>query len=469
MKHTERVKIRIGPWYVAFSLLAITGLASCGESEPEQLAVRPNVILILADDLGYETVTSNGGESYETPFVDQLASEGMRFEHCYAQPQCTPSRVQLLTGIYNVRNYVRFGELDTSQTTLAQLFRESGYVTGVAGKWQLGRNPDNPVKLGFDDYLVWQLTESRVDSIGWDPERFPGQGYQAGGRDNRYSQPVLDLNGKIVPTDREDYGPKLLNDFSLDFIERNSEANKPFFLFYSMILTHCPFSPTPDSPDYMENDTAVMSYKGDVRYFGDMVNYMDKMVGNIDRKLQELGIAENTILIFTGDNGTDTPVVSRFQNRDVAGAKFMSTDAGTRVPLVVKWPGVVKPGVVNSELVDFTDFMPTMLEAANVKIPDSLNIDGVSYLPQLKGEMENTRDWIYSWFQFPGRDNPRVFARNQQYKLYDTGEFYQVSADYLEESPIPFDSLSEPLKTTYSELQKVLDDYSKRRLDAIKN
>ncbi|MEC7262497.1 MAG: sulfatase-like hydrolase/transferase, partial [Bacteroidota bacterium] len=313
---------------------------------------RPNVIFILADDLGYETMTMNGGESYSTPNIDRLAKEGMRFEHCYAQPQCTPSRLQFMTGIYNVRNYVKFGELDTSQTTVAQLFRNAGYRTGAVGKWQLGKDRDNPDLLGFDDYLLWQVTESRVDSIGWDPVRFPGQDHQAGGRDNRYSQPVLDKKGEVITYKREDYGPKVINDYSLEFIEENSKKDQPFFLFYSMILTHCPFSPTPDSPDYMVNDTTVMTYKGEARYFSDMVEYMDKMVGNIDRKLQELGIAENTILIFTGDNGTDAPVVSKFMGRDVLGGKFLSTDAGTRVPMVVKWPGVVSEGSVNSDLID---------------------------------------------------------------------------------------------------------------------
>lgn len=452
---------------VIISLACLSAMISCAQKETTMATKKPNIIFIMADDLGYETMAINGGESYSTPYIDAMAKEGMRFEHTYAQPQCTPSRVQLLTGIYNVRNYVRFGELDTSQTTMAQVFRNAGYTTGVAGKWQLGKDPDNPDFLGFDDYLLWQVTEPRIDSIGYDPVRFPGQGYQSGGRDNRYSQPVLDHNGKVITYEREDYGPKLINEFSLDFIERNSKEDKPFFLFYSMILTHCPFSPTPDSPDFMENDTTVMTYKGDDKYFDDMVNYMDKMVGNIDKKLQELGIAENTILVFTGDNGTDAPVVSRFKGRDVEGGKFKSTDAGTRVPMVVKWPGVVEPGTVNTDLVDFTDFMPTFLDVAHVQVPDSLRLDGKSFYPQLKGEKGTPRDWIYSWFLFPLNDGPKVFARNQKYKLYDDGQFFNVSEDYLEENPIPKDSLDEDTLKIYNQLSNVIDGYAQKRLDAI--
>jgi arylsulfatase A len=438
-------------FHPAFLVACVLVLVGCKTSK--SVENRPNIIFILADDLGYETIAANGGESYKTPNIDKLASGGMRFEHCYAQPQCTPSRVQLLTGIYNVRNYADFGMLDTTQVTIAQLFRNAGYVTGCAGKWQLGKNPDNADQLGFDDYLVWQLTEPRADSTG---------------RDTRFSRPVLDFNGKVIKYGPGDFGPKIINDYSLDFIERNSKKGKPFFLFYSMMLTHCPFSPTPDSPEWMTDSASVMTYKGQPGYFEDMVSYMDKMVGHINSKLEALGIANNTLVIFTGDNGTDTPIVSRFKGRDVAGAKLESTDAGTRVPLIAKWPGVIKAGTTNSDLIDFTDFMPTMLNAGNIEIADSLDLDGVSFLPQLKGEVGKPRKWIYSWYLNPVKKEPRVFARNHQYKLYETGEFYDVPNDYQEKNSIVFDNLSEGAKAVYVELQSVLSNYSKRRLDAIR-
>lgn len=449
-----------------FYLSLVVLLAGCNEETPVEN--RPNVILILADDLGYETMTVNGGESYSTPNIDELSSDGMRFKHCYAQPQCTPSRLQLLTGIYNQRNYVKFGLVDTTQVTVTQLFRHAGYETGVVGKWQLGKNPNNPNQLGFDEYLLWQLTKGRVDSIGWDPAEFPGKGYQQGGRDTRYSQPVLDDNGNVKIYGSNDYGPEVINDYALNFIDRKSQHDKPFFLFYSMILTHCPFSPTPDSPEWMNDDTTVMTYKGQSHYFNDMVIYMDKMVGNIGAKLDELDISKNTLVIFVGDNGTDTPIVSRFQGRDVAGGKFLSTDAGTRVPLIVKWPGVIKPGTLNADLIDFTDFMPTMLDLAGIQVPDSLDIDGVSFKDQLTGNVGEPRDWIYSWFMNPFKKQPVVFARNHQFKLYSTGEFYEIPMDYLEENPITYDSLNEQSKEVYNRLQKVLDMQSMRRLNAIK-
>lgn len=456
------------PYYLFFIChLFLFCFTSCAPKTVPSREEPPNVVFILADDLGYETIRANGGSSYQTPNIDQLAATGMRFEHCYALPQCTPSRVQLLTGIYNVRNYVNFGSLDTSQFTLAQAFRAAGYATGAVGKWQLGKEPDNPVRLGFDDYLLWQVTEARVDSIGWDPVRFPAQGVQAGGRDNRFSQPVLDKNGHVTTYAPEDYGPDLINRYAMEFMEKNSRADKPFFLFYSMLLTHCPFSPTPDSPEWMQDDTTVMTYKGQARYFADMVGYMDKMVGNIEKQLENLGIAENTLVIFTGDNGTDTPIVSDFMGKKIAGAKTQTTDAGTRVPLVVKWPGKIEPGKTNADLIDFSDFMPTMLDAAKIPLPVSPHLDGISFLPQLTGNTGNPRRWIYNWYQHPARKAPQIFARNHRYKLYATGDFYDIPADPLETHPIPPDALDSTGVAVYRELQQVLTHYQQQRLNAI--
>ena len=321
--------------YILLSFFAI----ACKQTiTSEQTIQRPNIILIMADDLGYETLGANGGSSYRTPQLDRMASEGMRFEHCYAQPLCTPSRVQLMTGIYNVRNYVRFGLLDTAQITFGHLFQKAGYSTGIIGKWQLGKDPKSPQKAGFDNHCLWQLTEGRVDSIE---------------RDTRFSAPVLDVDGELKTFGKSDYGPEIVSDYGLDFIEKNYTSGRPFFLYYPMILTHCPFSPTPISPEWNKDSTAVMSYKGEVGYFEDMVFQMDEIVGKINNKLKQLGIENNTLVIFTGDNGTDLPVVSTMNGRQIPGAKGKSTDAGTRVPLILKWPGTIPPNSANSDLIDF--------------------------------------------------------------------------------------------------------------------
>lgn len=415
---------------------------------------RPNVIVIMADDLGYETIGVNGGLSYQTPEIDQLASNGMRFEHCYAQPLCTPSRVQLMTGIYNVRNYVRFGLLEQSQTTFGHLFQKAGYATCVVGKWQLGKDLASPNHAGFDSYCLWQVSQGRVDSTG---------------RDTRFSKPVLELDGRVLSYNDTDYGPDIVKQYGLDFIEKSHEEGQPFFLYYPMILTHCPFSPTPDSPEWNSSDTSTMTYKGEAHYFEDMVAQMDKIVGEIDDKLEELGIQNNTILVFTGDNGTDVPVVSLMEDREIAGAKGKSSDAGTRVPLIIQWPDVINPNSVSTDLIDFSDFLPTLCEAAQIGV-DSLDLDGHSFLPQLQGKKGVPREWIYSWYSRSGElSKARVFARNHRYKLYDSGEFYEVPEDYDELNPLDTANLDSDAKLIHQQLSEVLEYYNKRRLDHINN
>lgn len=430
-------------------LAMVSLFAQCKTAETEERS-RPNVILIMADDLGYETVQANGGTSYQTPNLNQMAEEGIRFEHCYAQPLCTPSRVQIMTGIYNVRNYIKFGILDTSQTTFGHLFQKAGYQTCIVGKWQLGKDPMSPRWAGFQEHCLWQVREGRIDSTG---------------RDTRFSEPVLETNGTLKTFDKDQFGPRVVADYGLGFIERAAQDKEPFLLYYPMILTHCPFSPTPDSPEWMVDDTTVMKYKGQAHYFEDMMAYTDRIIGDINDKLVELGIADNTLVIFTGDNGTDVPVVSEMTDRIVAGAKGKSTDAGTRVPLLVKWPAAISAAQLSADLVDFTDMLPTICEAAGIPIPSELDLDGRSFLPLLRGEKMATRSWIYSWYSRNGElEKARVFARNQRYKLYDTGEFYDVPADYLEENPLAADSLDADQSQVFAELKAVLDQYAKRRL-----
>ena len=431
-------------WAFSFSC---TGLRN--SNDPSE---RPNIILIMADDLGYETIGVNGGTSYQTPHLDQLASGGMRFEHCYAQPLCTPTRVQLMTGIYNVRNYVRFGLLERSQTTFAHLFQEAGYATCVVGKWQLGKEPDSPQYFGFDTHCLWQVGEGRMDSTG---------------RDTRFSKPVMEIDGKLITYGDTDYGPDIACQYGLDFIEKSHKSRKPFLLYYPMILTHCPFSPTPFSPEWIKDDSATMTYKGNPNYFGDMVSYMDHLVGELGSKVEELGIQEKTLIIFTADNGTDVPIVSEMDGRTIAGAKKHSTDAGTRVPLIIRWPDVIRSGAVNSDLIDFTDFLPTMIEAAHIET-DPLDLDGRSFVPQLRGESGDPREWIYCWFSRNGEtEKARVFARNHRYKLYDNGEFYEIPADYEEQEPLEISALDAGTKEIYTQLRGVLDQYGKRRLDKV--
>ena len=221
---------------------------------------------------------------------------------------------------------------------------------------------------------------------------------------------------------------------SCDFIEQE-QGDGPFLVYYPMILTHCPFEPTPDSADWDPKSPGSKTYKGDARYFGDMVTYMDKVIGKILKKLDEAGVRENTLVVFVGDNGTDTPVVSMLDGRKVAGAKGKMHDGGNRVPCIVSWPGTVPAGTVSQEITDFSDWLPTFCEMSGVEVPSG--IDGRSLLKTLKGSDEKHRDWIYMWYSRNGGNKAaRQFARNQRYKLYGDGRFFDVKNDVLETLPL---------------------------------
>ena len=399
---------------------------------------RPNVILIMVDDFGYECISANGGESYQTPNIDRLAASGLRFENCHVQPLCTPTRVQLMTGRYNVRNYINFGTLLRTETTFGHIMKNAGYATAICGKWQLGHEVDSPQHFGFQESCLWQQTR----------------------RPPRYTNPGLEYNG--VPKDftKGEYGPKLVNDFALEFITKNRE--KPFFLYYPMILTHDPFQPTPDSPDFDPTISSEAKQKN-IRHFAEMTAYMDKMVGQVDTKLGELGIRDNTLLLFLGDNGTHSSVTSRFKGADYKGGKGSTNSHGTHVPFVASWPAVMKEGRVSRDLISSADFLPTICAAAGVEVPAT--VDGVSFLPQLKGEAGAPRDWLYAWYSPRQRKDLTVkeYAFDQRFKLYRSGEFYDLFTDESEKRDIAAIALATDAAAAKVKLQGVLDQFKDAR------
>ena len=364
---------------------------------------QPNIILIMADDMGYEALSSNGSESCKSPNLDKLAAKGVRFTNCFSNPICTPSRVKLMTGQYNVRNYVKFGWLDREQTTFAHQLKAAGYATAIAGKWQLGRDKDLPQHFGFEQSCLWQHTRS-------------GRSNEDGKNiDRRFVNPQLEFNGVEKDFTNGEYGPQVCTDFICDFIDKNKK--KPFLVYYPMILTHCPFDPTPDSTDWDPKRLGSTTYKGDrndpQRHFRDMVAYADKAVGQIVSQLEKSGVRDNTLIIFTGDNGTDTPIVTPWNGKKVVGGKGTMSDTGTRVPLIVNWPaGIRKAGRVVDDLVEFTDVFPTICEVTTAKLPKNHPGDGASIVPVLQNQADARRkDWVYIWYR------KQVMVRNKQYSF----------------------------------------------------
>jgi arylsulfatase A len=226
-----------------------------------------------------------------------------------------------------------------------------------------------------------------------------------------------------------------------------------------MILTHDPFVPTPDSDDY---NAANVKRKGrDEKYFADMVAYADKMVGRIADKLDELKIRENTLIIFIGDNGTHSSITSRFRGKEYQGGKGQSTGNGTHVPLIANWPKTIPAGRVNSDIVDSTDFLPTICAAAGISIPKMMTTDGKSFLPQLRGEKGSPREWSYCWYAPRNNELKFEFAHDLKFKLYHDGKFVEVISDH-EERPLT-GNLSTDAASARAKLSKVLDQYRDAR------
>jgi len=400
-----------------FSLLLFTSCKSQISNEN-----RPNIVLIMADDMGYESLGCNGSTEYKTPYIDRLANEGIRFENCYSQPLCTPSRVKIMTGKYNFRNYEAFGYLNPKEKTFGNLLKDAGYATCIAGKWQLNglsrNNPGNqdvtrPNQFGFDEYCLWQLNRSAAEG-------------------ERYANPLIIQNGKELTRNPDAYGPQIVADYVSDFIDR--KANEPFFIYYPMILPHSPFVPTPDSPEW---ENPYMRYKNDTAYFADMIAYLDKIVGQLEATLKEKNVWENTLFIFTADNGTHRSIYSSTVNRNIRGAKGETINDGNHVPMVISWPQKIKRGKVFHGIIDFADILPTLADVAEID-PSSYYTDGKSFLNVLKGENQSTgKDETFihytpRWGSPSSNNQHNRWVMNGEYKLYRDGRFYNTEKDPLE-------------------------------------
>ena len=432
----------------SFSLLLIivgfSAFAAAGE--------RPNILLIMADDLGIDGLSCYGSESYQTPNLDRLAEEGIRYTHAYSQPLCTPTRVQLMTGKYNQRNWLYFGILDPAERTFGHLMQDAGYETAIAGKWQLQSYdpPDYPnaerrrgtgmkvADAGFDEWSLYHA---------WNTED----------KGSRYGNPSFERNGEQMgPLDGE-YGPDTSVDFLLDFMTR--EREKPFFAYFAMALPHWPVNPTPDSEEWA--DPSKRLEESD-HYFPDMVHYMDKVVGQLADGLAEAGLRKKTLILFYSDNGTDTKVTSQFRGEVIQGGKASPLQTGIRVPLIARWSGKIEPGRICDDLIDASDFLPTLAELGGIEIPGDWPIDGVSFVPSFFGENAKAREASFFWYDpRPGWDKEKfsrhIFALDHHYKLFSDGRLFDISGDGFKEILIQGELSPEALAAK-SRLQALIDE-----------
>ena len=435
-----------------FSVGLLTGLSSmtgvaAADHPPATPHRRPNILFILGDDLGYGTLSCNGSTTCKTPNLDKLAATGVRFTNAHAMPICTPTRLQLMTGKYNFRNYTKFGEMSAGEITFGNLLRDAGYATCMAGKWQLGGNDASIRKFGFDQYCLWNFIH-RGETQYWGADIWE--------------------NGKKRDDIAERYGPDIHVDYLLKFLDAQRK-DKPFIAYWTTPLPHEPYSQTPDSADApmpgeprpalpSRGKTAATKGKfgeyGDPKYFPEMMAYLDKLVGKVVQKLEDLHLREDTMIVFLGDNGTGYTVDIKFNGIEVTGGKGQTTVYGTWVPMIVNWPAGGATGTVCEDLIDTTDFLPTFLEAAGTKPSANSALDGRSFLPQIRGQSGQPRDWAFFHF-IKSPDKPATeWILDQRWKLYTTGEFYDYRADPKEHKPV---SGGGEANAARAKLQTVLD------------
>ncbi|AUP78135.1 sulfatase-like hydrolase/transferase [Flavivirga eckloniae] len=444
-------------WAVLLSIFLL--LNSCkSKNEPTVIEIepkdKPNVVLILIDDLshlgvsayGANRVSSNRGlfknVEYATPQIDKLADEGILFNNAHAYPLCEATRIALMSGKHNSRNFLRCKSQHKSDITFGDLFQKNGYATGIFGKWKQTRGSkeihgkDYIYEFGWDEFTCFDvLTEGQ-----------------------RFINPNLVVNGQVMnyegrtdldpETGRRWYGPDICNRDALKFIDKNKD--KPFFLYYPMLLVHDDHKPTPDTKpnslfdNFDEANNNRNGHTGDdQRYFPDMVSYMDKLIGKVIDKLDEHNLRENTLVIVMGDNGTKESFTHVWPDDKVyPGRKGGTADNGTHVPLILNQPKQLPSGKQYNGLVDLTDIFPTICDAAGIEIPRKNELDGISFWKPLKEQKQSHRDVIYSWYNanspYTNETELLKYAFNKDFKFYapteefPNGRFFDLRTDPLE-------------------------------------
>lgn len=415
----------------SFFLCPLLAVLCCGLlPAPVHGAVsKPNIILIYSDDVGIGDIHCCGGP-FNTPNIDALAKGGTRFEYCYATPLCGPSRCETLTGRYPFRTGLNSNGSANAvapdrEVMIPTVMKKAGYVTASAGKW--GQICLGPKEWGFDEHIV-----------------FKGSGRYWNSQTKTY-----DLNGETKQLHDNEYLPDLLHNFAVDFITRHKEG--PFFLYYPMSHIHGPILRTPDSKPGSDKD----------RLYADNIEYMDKLVGRLMTELDRLKLRENTIVLFTGDNGTAHfgANIATVDGKKVNGMKASMQEGGSRVPLIVNCPGTTPEGKVNHDLIDFSDFFSTFAALGGAPLPENVTLDSHSFAPQIKGEKGDPRQWAY--VELGGKS----YVRDARYKLTNTGELLDLTNAPWVEAPVSADSKDEGAVAARAKLQAVLADHPAKQGD----
>ena len=393
-----------------FVLLTSAGIYLCGCKNTTAEKVqsdKPNVIIILTDDQGYGDLGCHGNRTISTPTLDKFASESVEFTHFFVSPVCAPTRASLMTGRYNYRTRVTDtwkgrSLIDPEERTLAEVMKESGYKTGIFGKWHLGDNyPMRAIDQGFDEAIV---------------HRGGGLAQPSCPKGNGYFDPVLMHNGK-----EEKYHGYCMDVYTIaamSFVEDNQD--KPFLLY---LATNTPHTPLQVSDEYTRPYLEAGLEENTAKLYGMMTNIDDNLKRLFD-KLEELGLDDETIIVFMSDNGPEIRSKDRYSAglRDSKGTVY---ENGIRVPCFVKWGGRFLAGKKVDTIAAHIDIMPTVLEACDIARPVDAAFDGVSLMPLLDGTADNwpDRNLYFQWHRGDVPQKYRCFAvRNEKFKLVQSRE-----------------------------------------------
>lgn len=370
---------------------AAAALASCAAPAAiGRTGRRPNIIFIMADDLGYADVSCYGRREYQTPAIDNLAETGVRFLQGYANsPVCSATRTALMTGRYQYRLPVGLEEplqgprdlgLPPEHPTLPSLLRDSGYQTALIGKWHLGRLPKfDPVKSGYQHF--WGFRDGSIDYFT---------------HDGFFNRPDLWDGDSAVET--TGYLTDLLGDKAMEMVEAFAPSDKPFFLSLHFNAPHWPWEGPEDEAEArrlaeLGRQSLAHFDGGKMETYAAMVTSMDRQIGRVLDTLDRLGLADNTIVVFTSDNGGE-----RFSDTwPFTGKKTELLEGGIRVPLIVRWPGVSRPGSVSGQVAITMDFVPTLLAAGGAAPHPDFPMDGMDLRPAIGGGADGPRKLYFRY------------------------------------------------------------------------
>ncbi len=461
------MKNRLGKQaFIGLTGIGMLALAAASLAAADTKAVRaPNIVFILADDLGYGDLGCYGSKDIKTPFIDSMAKQGLRFTDFYVTaPVCSPTRAGFLTGRSQLRcgvetvltpGHLEIG-LPLNETTVAQLLKQGGYVTGIFGKWHLGYTAKfNPVNRGFDKFIG-----NLAGFLDYHSHVNPAFGY--------------DWWDGLKQLEEKGYSTALITKHSIEFVRKNRE--KPFFLFVSHQAPHSPYQGPDDKPEFVMADgkpvklTIQQSKEQRDALYVKMVECMDTAVGDLIEAMDEEGLTDNTLFMFVSDNG---PSYLAGSVGGLSGGKHTLMEGGIRVPAIAFWPGKIKPGIVTDEPATILDMFPTFLSLAGIKPAKELELDGLDLGPLLfRNEALPKR--TLNWRHLGG-----VAAREGKWKLigkYDptanesdfggkSGKLYDLQADLAEKEDVAekHPEIVARIKAAHELWEKGIDADPKRR------